>query len=108
MTSSVTTLRATDDDSPTPPLLPGLIGGILAKGAAMVRAIVVRSPVAPPHGEGDSPSPPAVHEIAAFGRIRLRGPTALLRWQRRPVAPNLPERGTGERLKAGPAITRKA
>jgi hypothetical protein len=108
MTSSVTTLRANDDESPPPPLLPALIGGLLARGAAMIRTIVVRSPALPPHLEGDPTGPPAMHEISVFGRIRLRSPTALLRWQRRPVAPALPERGAGERPRADPEITRKA
>jgi hypothetical protein len=108
MTSHVTTLRAAGDEGPPPPLLPALIGGILARAAAMIRAIVVRSPVAPPHLEGPPASPPTMHEIAVFGRIRLRSPTVLLRWQRRPVAPALPERGVGERPKVGPEITRKA
>ena len=85
-------------------MLPGLLGRILAQGAAMIRTIVVRAPVAVLHTEGD-PAAPRIHELTVSGRIRLRSPTALLRWSRRPAAPALLERGAaGE----GPELRRCA
>jgi hypothetical protein len=93
MNCSVVPERAGHEDH-VPPLLPGLIGGVVARGAAMVRAIQVRWLVVIPRVDADPTAPaPLVHEVVVGGRIRLRSPTALIHWRRRPAAPALSVEG---------------
>ena len=72
------------------PPLPDLVEGIVARGGFMARTIVVRVPVTPPRYVDAASG--EIHEVLVGGWIRLRSPTALLGWSRRPAAA-VPEGG---------------